>query len=332
MIGITKNELKHLVRYYLIFFTLLLFLPLLNNMYYIHIAIIAFIYIVLATSLDVLVGYTGALSLGHAGFFAVGAYTSTLLSMKYGVSPWIGLFIAGFTAMIFGLIIGIPALKLRGPYLAISTLGYGVIIYMVLNNLDVVTRGPLGIPGIPTFPGIGPINFSNRVVYYYFALAMAVSLTFLLHILLKSRYGMILVAIREDETAARAIGINVDLFRISSFMVSALFAGIAGSLYAHYMGYISPDLSSLDTSIEILSMTLVGGFGTLVGPIFGAMLLVIISEALMPLLEIRLLLYGVLIITIVRFFPSGLMGIYKNYIYTHLRDITINVYRRGKYE
>ena len=322
MIGLTSNKLKNLIKYYFIFFVTFLFLPLSNNMYYIHIAIMAFIYIILATSLDVLVGYTGALSLGHAGFFAVGAYTSTLLVMKYGISPWIGLFIAGLTALIFGLFIGVPALKLRGPYLAISTLGYGVIIYMVLNNLDTITRGPLGIPGIPTFPEIGPINFSNRITYYYFALTTMILLTLSLHLLLKSKYGMILVAIREDETAARAIGINVDLFRISAFMISALFAGIAGSLYAHYMGYISPDLSSLDTSIEILSMTLVGGFGTLVGPIFGAILLVIISEALMPLLEIRLLLYAILIITIVRFFPSGLMGIYKNYIYFHLRSIT----------
>lgn len=313
MLGITKDTLMKLLPYYFIGVIVLSLVPITGNEYIIHVMIIVYIYMILASSLDILVGYTGALNLGHAAFFAIGAYTSTLLSMKFSVSPWIGLILGGLFAMVAGLILGIPCLRLRGPYLAISTLGFGVVVYIFLNNLEEITRGPLGIPGIPSLPGLGILDFTKKTTYYYFAMILGLTCLLILKLLATSRYGKILIAIREDEDAAKAIGVNIALYRLLAFMIATFFAGLAGGVYAHYIRYISPDLSTLSESITILSMTLVGGFGTIIGPAFGALLLTFISELLRPLLEYRFLIYGGLIIFIVRFMPGGIIGTLMNW-------------------
>ena len=313
MLGITRDKVSKILPYYVAAGVGLSLVPLLGSDYIVHVMIMAFIYMMLASSLDILVGYTGALDLGHAAFFAIGAYTSTLLSMNWGVSPWLGLILGGIAAMAAGVVLGVPCLRLRGPYLAISTLGFGVIVFMLLNNLEEITRGPLGIPGIPPLPGIGILDFTNRTVYYYFAMIVTLASIMILHLLTSSRYGKVLVAIREDEEAAKAIGVNVALYRLLAFMIATFFAGLAGGVQAHYIRYISPDLSALDESITILSMTLVGGFGTIVGPAVGAVLLTFISELLRPLLEYRFLIYGGLIVFIVRFMPGGIFGALARY-------------------
>jgi len=283
-------------------------IPLTGNYYIMHVLILSFLNAMLASALDLLVGYTGSLILGYAAFYAIGAYTSTLLSMRVGLSPWIGVFLGGVTSTLAGLVLGIPALRLRGPYLAISTLGFGVIIYLLLINLDFITRGPLGIPGIPPLPGIGFIDFSDRTTYYYLMLVIFVAAIYLLRLLTSSRYGRVLIAMREDEDAAKAIGINIPLYRISVFAISTFVAGIAGAFYAHYMRYINPEISALSHSIAILSMVLLGGAGTVVGPSIGAFILMFISEVLRPLLEYRLLIYGALIVLVIRYFPGGIYG------------------------
>lgn len=233
--------------------------------------------------------------------------------MNVGISPWIGIVLGGLSAMTAGLILGVPCLRLRGPYLAISTLGFGIIVYMFLNNLEEITRGPLGIPGIPPLPGFGILDFTKKITYYYFTMILALTCLLILKLLVISRYGKVLVAIREDEDAAKAIGVNIALYRLLAFLIATFFAGLAGGVYAHYIRYISPELSTLSESITILSMTLVGGFGTIIGPAFGALLLMFISELLRPLLEYRLLIYGGLIIFIVRFMPNGIFGILMKY-------------------
>mgnify|MGYP001772632498 CR=1 FL=1 len=307
MLGITKEALLRTSRYYLAALILLLPIPLAGD-YITHLAIMIMLYSITAASLDILVGYTGRLSLGHAAFYAIGAYTSTLLSMNLGINPWIGVIIGGAIASIFGLILGIPSLKLRGPYLAISTLGFGVIVQLMLINLDWLTRGPLGIPGIPPLPG-GPIDLRSKVSFYYVALILTVITLYLLHMLTHSRIGKILVSIREDEDAALSVGVNVPLFKVLAFTLSTFFAGFAGGLYAHYIRYISPAMSALSESINILSMTIIGGFGTLVGPIMGAAVLTILQEVLRPYLEYRYLIYGALIVIVMKYFPSGIYGL-----------------------
>jgi len=317
VLGITRDTLMSLLPYYFISVIILSLIPFTGNEYIVHVMILVYIYMILASSLDILVGYTGALNLGHAAFFAIGAYTSTLLSMRLGISPWIGLILGGLFAMVAGLILGIPCLRLRGPYLAISTLGFGIVVYMFLNNLEEITRGPLGIPGIPPLPGLGILDFTKKTTYYYFAMILGLTCLLILKLLATSRYGKILIAIREDEDAAKAIGVNIALYRLLAFMIATFFAGLAGGVYAHYIRYISPDLSTLSESITILSMTLVGGFGTIVGPAFGALLLTFISELLRPLLEYRFLIYGGLIVFIVRFMPGGIIGTLMKYWSTH---------------
>ncbi len=308
MLGITKDVVTEISKYYLIALILLIPVPLAGD-YITHVTILVMLYAVTAASLDILVGYTGRLSLGHAAFFAVGAYTSTLLAMNWGVSPWIGIFIGGLMASVFGLILGVPSLKLRGPYLAISSLGFGVIVWLMLINLDWLTRGPLGIPGIPPLPRIGPIDFRSKVAFYYVALAFTLISIFLLHLLTKSRIGKILMSIREDEDAALSVGVDVPLFKVYAFLIATFFAGISGGLYAHYLRYISPEISTLGESIYILSMTIIGGFGTLIGPVMGAAVLSLLQELLRSYLEYRYLIYGMLIILVMKFFPSGIYGI-----------------------
>ncbi len=313
MLGISRKVVLETAKYYIVAALLLIPLPLAGD-YVTHVAILVMLYTITAASLDILVGYTGRLSLGHAAFFAVGAYTSTLLAMNLGVSPWIGIFAGGIMASIFGLILGIPSLKLRGPYLAIATLGFGVVVWLMLINLDWLTRGPLGIPGIPPLPSIGPIDFRNKVSFYYVALLFTVISIFLLHLLTKSRAGRIFVAIREDEDAALSIGVDVPLFKVYAFLVATFFAGISGGLYAHYLRYISPEISTLSESIYMLSMTIIGGFGTLIGPVMGAIVLSLLQELLRSYLEYRYLIYGLLIVLVMRFFPKGIYGIIELFL------------------
>ncbi|MEM0018061.1 MAG: branched-chain amino acid ABC transporter permease [Candidatus Korarchaeum sp.] len=307
MLGITRDLALRSAKYYALAFTLLLPLPLAGD-YITHLAIMIMLYSITAASLDILVGYTGRLSLGHAAFYAIGAYTSTLLSMNLGISPWVGILVGGVLASIFGLILGIPSLKLRGPYLAISTLGFGVIVQLMLINLDWLTRGPIGIPGIPPLPG-GPLDLRSKSSFYYVALVLTLATVYVLHMISRSRVGKILMSIREDEEAALSVGVNVPLFKVLAFIISTFFAGFSGGLYAHYIRYISPAMSALSESIGILSMTIIGGFGTLVGPLMGAAVLTILQEVLRPYLEYRYLIYGALIVLVMKFFPSGIYGL-----------------------
>lgn len=315
MLGVSRETLYRDLRYLTTYLVALSLVPLAGNEYLVHVMILTFIYTILASGLDLLVGYTGSLILGYAGFYAIGAYVSTLLVMKTGLSPWAGMVAGGLVSMVSGLVFAVPALRLRGPYLAISSLGFGVIVYLMLTNLVDITRGPLGIPGIPPLPGVGPIDFSEREHFYYLALALSTGLVYMTRIISVSRYGRVLVAIREDEDAARSIGVDVSLYRVTVFMISSLVAGVAGALYAHYMRYINPEISSLGTSITILSMVILGGAGSIVGPVAGAYIVMFFSEILRPLLEYRFLIYGAMIMLIIRFVPGGLYSVFNRVLY-----------------
>ena len=285
--------------------------------YLLHILVITGIYIILTLSLNLLVGYTGLAALGHAAFSCVGAYTSALLALNYGVSPWLGLLIGAVAAAILGVFIGAPSLRLKGDYLALATFGFGVIVYSVAKNWVSVTRGPMGLPGIPAFSIFG-IQLSE-VWQYLVLVAVFVFVTyFIINRIVKSPFGRVLRGIREDEIAALAMGKNINKYKIIVFIVGAFFAGIAGSLYAHYITFIDPSSFTVMESITILLMVVFGGMGSLSGSFVGAAVLVIFPEMLrflgMPssvAAPLRQMVYGLLLILLMLKRPQGILGTYR---------------------
>ena len=285
--------------------------------YLLHILVITGIYIILTLSLNLVVGYTGLASLGHAAFSCVGAYTSALLALNYGVSPWLGLIIGACVAAVLGVVIGAPSLRLKGDYLAIATFGLGVIVYSVAKNWVSVTRGPMGLPGIPGFSFFG--MQVSAVWAYLILVAVFVLLTFfVMRRIVDSPFGRILRAIREDETAALAVGKDVNKYKIIVFAIGAFFAGIAGSLYAHYITFIDPSSFTVMESITILLMVVFGGMGSLSGSFIGAAVLVILPELLrfvgMPssvAAPLRQMIYGLLLVIIMLKRPQGIVGKYR---------------------
>jgi len=285
--------------------------------YFLHILVITGIYVILTLSLNLVVGYTGLAALGHAAFSCVGAYTSSLLALKYGLSPWLGLLIGACAAAVLGAVVGAPSLRLKGDYLALATFGLGVIVYSIAKNWVAVTRGPMGLPGIPGFSIFGAEI--SAVWSYLILVAVFVALTYVvMHRIVNSPFGRILRAIRDDEIAALAMGKNVNKYKIIVFVVGAFFAGIAGSLYAHYITFIDPSSFTVMESIAILLMVVFGGMGSLGGSFVGAAILVIFPEMLrflgMPssvAAPLRQMIYGLLLIVLMLKRPQGVLGTYK---------------------
>jgi len=285
--------------------------------YLLHILVITGIYVILTLSLNLVVGYTGLAALGHAAFSCVGAYASSLLALNYGLSPWIGLVVGACVAAILGVLIGAPSLRLKGDYLAIATFGFGVIVYSVAKNWVSLTRGPMGLPGIPGFSVFG-LQLS-QVWAYLILVAVFVFLTcFVIRRVVSSPFGRILRGIREDEVAALAMGKNVNKHKIIVFVIGAFFAGIAGSLYAHYITFIDPSSFTVMESISILLMVVFGGMGSLPGSFVGAAILVIFPEAMrflgMPssvAAPLRQMIYGLLLIILMLKRPQGILGKYR---------------------
>jgi len=285
--------------------------------YLIHILIISGIYIILTISLNLIVGYTGLAALGHIAFACVGAYTSSLLALNLGVSPWIGLFIGAIFASALGVIVSFPSLRLKGDYLAIATFGLGVIVYSVAKNWVGLTRGPMGLPGIPAFKIFG-YEINNVWAYLVLVLIFVVITYVVIRNITKSPFGRILTAVREDEIATEAMGKNVNKYKLIVFVVGAFFAGIAGSLYAHYISFIDPSSFTIMESIAVLLMVVFGGMASLGGSFIGASVLVIFPELLrflgMPssvAAPVRQMIYGLLLVVLMIWRPQGLMGKYE---------------------
>jgi branched-chain amino acid transport system permease protein len=285
--------------------------------YLIHILIIAGIYIILTMSLNLIVGYTGLPALGHAAFSCVGAYTSSLLALNLGISPWIGLLIGACVAILFGIAIGYPSLRLKGDYLALATFGFGVIVYSIAKNWVSLTRGPMGLPGIPRFSILG--FFLDPLWAYLLLVFLFVLLTMLvLKRIVGSPFGRVLRSIREDEIASEALGKHTAKYKLIVFMTGAFFAGIAGSLYAHYITFIDPSSFTVMESITILLMVIFGGMGSIAGSMVGATVLVVFPELLrflgMPssiAAPSRQMLYGLLLVALMIKRPQGILGRYR---------------------
>ncbi|TAK03465.1 MAG: branched-chain amino acid ABC transporter permease [Candidatus Manganitrophaceae bacterium] len=286
---------------------LFLILPLFLNNYYIDILSLAGLYALLAAGLNITVGYAGLLDLGYAGFYGVGAYVYALLSTGIGLSFWLGLPLGGAIAAAFGVILGVITLRLRGDYLAIVTLGFVQIVYLVFNNWDSVTNGPNGILNIgrPALPGL---TFRQPIHFYYLVLLLLFLVVTAIHRLTRSQIGRAWIAIREDELAASAMGINTTRMKVLAFALGAGIAGVAGVFFAAKYSFVSPESFTFLESVRVLSMVVLGGMGSLPGAVLGAFLLTVLPELLRGLAGYRMLIFGAALVVMMIFRPQGLLG------------------------
>lgn len=288
-------------------------LPLIfNDTYWRTNLTICAINVLLALGLDFILGYTGQLNLGHSAFYGLGAYVSTLLIVKLGVPFWAA-FVAGVVfSGIAGMFLSLFAVRLRGHYLAIASLGFAVIIHQILLNWISLTQGPLGIYGIApppalAIPGLPVIDFRNLAAFFYLVSGFTLLIYLLLDQLVRSPIGETLTAIREDEVSAASLGINGAAWKVFAFGVGAAVGGAAGCFYASFVGTLVPDAFFVTEAFNILAMVIVGGMGTLIGPVFGAILLTLLPEVLRGIGDLRLIVYGAALTFVVLFMPGGLV-------------------------
>jgi len=294
----------------------LAFLPvLLPSNYYLGIMIFIGLNALAAMGLCLLMGYAGQISLGHAAFFGLGAYTSGILSASYGLSPWLSMAIAVPATAGLAFALGVPILRLQGYYLAVATLGMGIIVYLVFMNWTSLTGGPSGLSSIP-YLTLGPFTFNRDLKVYYLVWAMVFLALAGGRNIVNSRVGRALRSIHSSEIAAQAMGINTSRYKVKVFALSAGYAALAGGLYAHYLTFISPAPFGYQFSIELLVMVVVGGIGNLSGAILGAAVITLLSEILRDLMprlfsygagEYEIVFFGILLIVFMIFLPGGLV-------------------------
>ena len=289
-------------------------LPRLVNPYFIQVTVLCGINIILAVSLNFINGFTGQFSIGHAGFMAVGAYSSAMFSLHVGMG-WVkaleaagvpvpiaqgaalivALLLGGIAAALAGYLVGLPSLRLRGDYLAIVTLGFGEIIRVVILNVDAI-GGARGLPGIPAWANL----------FWVGAGVVAVILT--ARHLADSTHGRALFAIRDDEVAAEALGVDTTGYKVLAFVIGSFFAGIAGGLFAHFLSYLNPNSFTFIKSIEVIAMVVLGGMGSVSGSVLAAILLTVLPEVLRPVRDFRMVIYSLMLIVLMITRPQGLLG------------------------
>ena len=283
---------------------------LLPHPFVLTIATQAAIWALLAASWDLLSGYTGQISFGHAGFFALGAYAAAAATKHADVSPWLGLLVGATIAAAVGFLTGFPALRLRGHYLALVTLGLAEIIRLVAQNWLALTGGPFGIHDFRSFSGLPAAALAHRQAMYGVVVAIvAVSIALMYLLCERTNAGKAFRAIREDEVLAQTLGIDTTRYKLLAFAVSSGFAGLAGGLYAYYVQLVSPSVASAATTSLVIGMAVFGGLGTLWGPVLGALLLYGLYEGLRFVgVVYNLVAVGLVIMVFVIYFPRGLAG------------------------
>lgn len=279
--------------------------------YYMHILILAMMYIMLTEGLNLLTGYLGFLSLGHIAFMGLGAYTSALLSLNFGISPLLCMPVAGLASAAFSYLIGKITFRVRGAYFVIMTSAYCEITKLVINNSTEVTNGPMGLRGVPS-PVIFGFTIHGKVPYYYFGLVLVIITVYVCSRFANSRTGRACIALREEEKIASAIGIDFNRYAMMAAVIGGFFAGIAGSYYVHYTNFISPDIFGWSYTTTILLMLVIGGKGTISGPIVGSLVFSFIPELLRKYDDFRLPIYGVLLMVAVLFMTNGIVSVCKN--------------------
>ncbi|OGP68057.1 MAG: branched-chain amino acid ABC transporter permease [Deltaproteobacteria bacterium RBG_16_44_11] len=302
----TKEKRQILI--FLIFALALLITPFfLQGSYYLNVLVFIGIHTMLAVALNLLLGYAGQISLGHAAFFGLGAYISGILTTRFSLDPWLVIVLAAVCAATIAFVIGFPILKLKGHYLAMATLGFGIIIYIIFNETVSWTGGPSGLSGIPSLH-IGSWIFDNDLYNYYLIWIITLAVMLLSINLSQSRIGRALRAIHDSEVAARVMGINARVLKVQIFTVSAFISAIAGSLYAHTMTFIAPASFGFNFSVELVTMVVVGGLGSIYGSFLGAAILTILPEFLRFFHDFDIIIYGLLLIIINMFMPGGLIS------------------------
>ncbi len=279
--------------------------------YYNTVLILVGIYIILAVSLDLLIGFAGQISVGHAAFFAIGAYTSGILTTRFAMSPPLALVAGLFTSGLVAWAIGQAVLRLKGYYLAMATLGLNAVVVKLITGFRSVTGGASGLLNIPPFHVFG-FKLQEHGDYYYFVWVMVVLVVIACLALTRSPFGSTLIAIHSDEEAAGTLGIDCPRYKLHVFVISSIFAGLAGSLFAHFMGFIAPDDFDIFTSILILVMLFLGGVGTVHGAALGALFLKLLPEVTYAFRDYELFLHGLILILVLIFMPKGLLGILTN--------------------
>ncbi|ABF46461.1 amino acid/amide ABC transporter membrane protein 2, HAAT family [Deinococcus geothermalis DSM 11300] len=292
-------------------FVLAALLPLVKpGTYVLDLAINTMIWAMLAYGLNVMLGYTGLLSLAHAGFFGIGAYAVGILTLKAGWSFWLAWPAAVLLCALGGLLLGLVAFRTRGDAFAIFTLGVGVIIQLVINKWDALTGGNEGLNGVPPASSFLGLDFSKAANFYYIALAALILTVMVVARTRGSVFGRSLVAIRGGEDLARSAGIDVYSHKLRAMMLSTAIAGLAGGVYAAYVGFLGSAVTGPTTTFTVLLYLLVGGVGTLAGPLLGTALLYVLTQSLQGLQDYRFLVFGPLLVLLVLFAPQGLVGLW----------------------
>jgi branched-chain amino acid transport system permease protein len=289
---------------------MILAFPLIFSSYQANIMTTALMYIVLGLGLNIVVGLAGLLDLGYVAFYAVGAYSYALLNLHFDLGFWAALPVGGLLAALFGVLLGFPVLRLRGDYLAIVTLGFGEIIRLILENWNAFSQGPSGISNIPR-PGFFGLEMSldqAMTCMYYLMLVLLAGTIFVVRRLQDSRLGRAWVALREDETACQAMGIDKARTKLVAFALGAFWAGLMGVIFAAKTTFVNPASFTFMESAIILSIVVLGGMGSITGVIFGALILILLPEYLRPLSEYRMLAFGAILVAMMIFKPEGLIG------------------------
>jgi branched-chain amino acid transport system permease protein len=282
---------------------------LLPNQYLVHVVVLAGLYVILAVGLNLVMGYANQVSLGHAGFYGLGAYVSAVLSVRYGLSPWLGMPIAAVATGALAYVVGIPTLRLTSYYLGMATLGIGVVLQLAFVQLHGITGGSSGLAGILPWD-LGPLRFTTSTQHYLLVWVFAGAALWVARNLVNSRVGRVLRALGESEVAAEAMGVDTAAEKRRVFVLSAVYASVAGSLYAHYITVISPEIYSFLFSVVLVLMVAIGGIGLYWGAVVGAVLLTVLPEALRKFGDWEVPLYGLALIVVILFLPRGIAGLF----------------------
>ncbi len=287
---------------------------LVSNAYYLQLLTFIGINTLLALGLNMLMGYAGQISLGHAAFYGIGAYTTAILTVHYAISPWLALPAAILIAMAIAYIVGVPTLKLSGYYLGMGTLGFGMIIHILFREWSSITGGASGFIGIPPLE-FGPVSFASGRNYFYLVWGFVLLSLIICRRIIDSRVGRGLRSIHDGEKTARAVGVDTSQLKLQVFVLSAAFSALAGFLYAHLVYFISPGTFDFITSIRIVTMVVIGGMASIWGALLGASLLTLLPEWLHSFSEFEMVVYGLILMSVMIFLPQGLtrglMDIYE---------------------
>ncbi|PKN13099.1 MAG: branched-chain amino acid ABC transporter permease [Deltaproteobacteria bacterium HGW-Deltaproteobacteria-4] len=274
--------------------------------YILNVLVFVGINTMLAIGLNLLLGFAGQISLGQAAFYGLGAYVSAILTTTHGFNPWLAMIFAALAIGALAFVIGFPILKLKGHYLAMATLGFGIIVYIVINEYVDLTGGPSGFPGIPNL-SVGSFSFDSDMKNYYLVWGATLGVMLLAINLARSRIGRALRAIHDSEVAAQVLGINARLLKVQIFACSAMISSLAGSLYAHYITFVSPSTFGFHFSVELLTMVVIGGLGSIYGSFLGATLITLLPEILRTFHDYDIVFYGALLMIMTIFLPGGLI-------------------------